>query len=294
MKHSLTLLLTGCVLACAQPQPAAAQEYKTQIKKEFTPNKAVNASVLTIYNVFGSIKVEGYGGDKVLFEIDEKITAKTEAALEEGKNEFKLDFMQGNDTIMAYIAEPYDSRPNRNWERNRDPWGENRKINYKYELTFTVKVPYGFNLNVSTVNNGDISVKDVAGSLRVRNVNGDISVINAKNGVMDIRTINGDVSVTHQALPSTDSKYYTLNGRLEVVYPANLSADLQFKSMNGSFYTDFPDVEMLPARVSKTQEKKSDGVVYKLNKSNDVRIGSGGKTYSFETLNGNIYIKKQS
>jgi hypothetical protein len=294
MKRLLTLLVTGCALACTQPQPAGAQEYKTQVKKEFTPTKAASSSVLSIYNIFGSIKVEGYAGDKVIFEIDQKISAKTESGLEEGKQEFKLEFMQGNDTIMAYIAEPYDSRPNRRWEKDRDPWGESRKINYKYELNFTVKVPYGFNLNVSTVNNGDVTVKDVSGSLRVHNVNGDISVSNAKSGAMDIRTVNGDVTVTHQALPSTDSKYYTLNGRLEVVYPANLAADLQFKSMNGSFYTDFPDAEIMPARVTKTQEKKSGGLVYKLNKSSDVRIGGGGKTYSFETLNGNIYIKKQS
>lgn len=64
--------------------------------------------------------------------------------------------------------------------------------------------------------------------------------------------------------------------------------------MNGEFYTDFQEVERLPARVTKVQEKKGDGIVYKLNAIPSVRFGKGGKIFKFETLNGNVYIKKQS
>lgn len=293
MKQTMTILL-GCLLTCALPQLLAAQEYTTHVTKEFTPNKAASASVLTIYNVFGPIKVEGYSGNKVILEIDEQLTAKTAEALEVAKKEFKLDFAQGNDTMMAWIAEPYDSRPNRNWDRDRDFWGERKKIDYRYKLSFTVKVPFDINLNISTVNDGDIEVKDVGGSLRVHNVNGPITVVNAKSGVMDIHTINGNLTVNHLAFPSTDASYYTLNGKLDVTYPANLSADLQFKSMNGGFYTDFPNAEMLPAKVIKSEEKRANGVTYKLTKNHDVRIGAGGRTYKFEILNGNVYIRKQS
>lgn len=290
MKRFITLLCAGCALCCAKPQPSNAQEYKTHVSKEFTPQKDASLTVLSIYNIFGSVKVEGYSGDKVLFEIDQKISAKNNDALEEGKKEFKLGFDQSGDTIMAYIAEPYDSRP----RRYRDFWDERRRIEYKYTLEFTVKVPFNMNLNVSTVNDGNVLVKDVSGSLRVHNVNGGITVINAKNKQTDIRTVNGDVTVNHLGVPPTESSYYTLNGRLEVTYPADLSADLQFKSMNGAFYTDFPEVQIMPGKVTKTEEKKADGTMYRLNKNSEVRLGNGGKTYHFETLNGNIYIKKQS
>jgi hypothetical protein len=69
---------------------------------------------------------------------------------------------------------------------------------------------------------------------------------------------------------------------------------MQFKSMNGTFYTDFPEVEALPATITKTEDKRNNGTVYKLNKNVQVRVGKGGKLFKFETLNGNIYIKKQS
>ncbi len=292
MKHMLTILLAGCALCCAQPQPAQAQEHKTHVSKEFSLQKAASSTVLSIYNIFGSIKVEGYAGDKILIEVDQKLTSKTEEGLEEGKKEFKLGFDQQADTITAYIEEPYDSRPKKEWERNN--WGNSRRIPYKYYLSFTVKVPFAMNLNISTVNDGDISVKDVTGSLNVHNVNGDIAIANAKGAAVKAYTVNGDVVVNHLVEPGTDAQYHTINGKLDITYPSSLSADLSFKSMNGSFYTDFPEVAMLPAKVTKTEEKKANGTLYKINKGTDVRIGTGGKSYRFETLNGNVYIKKQT
>jgi DUF4097 and DUF4098 domain-containing protein YvlB len=154
-------------------------------------------------------------------------------------------------------------------------------------------VPFNTSLDISTVNEGDIQVKDVTGSLRVNNVNGPITIKNAK-GVTRARTINGDVTVNYADLPPGESDYYTLNGTLSVTYPAALSADLQFKSMNGAFYTDFSNLEILPVRVTKNVEKSGARTVYKLNIDKQVRVGSGGKLFKFETMNGNIYIKKQS
>jgi hypothetical protein len=291
MKRLLTLLAAGCILSCAQPQPAAAQEFKTHVSKEFSLKKPASASTLCLYNISGNVKVEGYAGDKVLIEVDLRLTAKSEEYLEEGKKEFRLEFEDAVDTLTAYIAEPYDSRPNRQWRRN---WDNTRNIHYRYNLNFTVKVPYAMNLNVSTVNEGDVSVKDVTGSLSVHNVNGDIAIANAKDGAINASTVNGDVIVNHISAPPSEARYHTINGKLDITYPANLSADLSFKSMNGSFYTDFEEVAYLPIRVTKTEEKKASGTIYKLNKGTDVRIGNGGKSYRFETLNGNVYIKKQS
>jgi DUF4097 and DUF4098 domain-containing protein YvlB len=149
------------------------------------------------------------------------------------------------------------------------------------------------NVVVSTVNRGDIVVQDVAGSLDINNVNGPITIRNAK-GATKVRTINGDVTVNYLDVPSSASDYYTLNGELSVTYPASMSAICQFKSMNGSFYTDFSDVVVLPAQVEKNQERTGDGIRYKLNVAKQVKIGGGGKLFKFETMNGDIYVKKQS
>lgn len=288
MKYFAIPLLAGAVFCCTQA-PAQKLEHKEHVSKEFTISAGQAAkNVLAIYNINGFIKVEGYNGDKVVLEIDKTIRAKTQEGLDKGKSEFKLGIEQEADSIIAYIANPFDSRPNhsrRNWD--------GPKIKYDFELDFTVKVPYSLNLHVSTVNGGDINVNDVTGSLGVRNVNGAIKVVNAK-GPANMHTINGNVEVNYVSLPSGESDFKTLNGDVKISYPAALAVDCQFKTFNGDFYTDFPNVERLPVKVVKNAENRENKTVYKLSTETFIRIGSGGPTYKFETFNGNIYLKKQS
>ena len=288
MKGIFSPLFCGLALLCAAG--VQAQEFKEHISKEF-PVSAARAGMLAIYNLNGPVKVEGYAGDKVVVEIDELITADDSTDLQAGQHEFKLGIDQKSDSIMFYIAEPYDTRPHRRW-RDEDGWNT-RRPEYDIQLSFTVKIPYAMSLIASTVNHGDIMVKDVAGTLDLNNVNGPITIRNAR-GATKARTINGDVTVNYLDVPPAASDYYTLNGELSVTYPASMSAICQFKSMNGSFYTDFSDVEILPAQVVKNRQQTGDGIMYKLNVAKQVKIGSGGRLFKFETMNGDIYVKKQS
>lgn len=288
MKKEIVTLLMGLGIVCSVPK-ANAREFKEHISKEFTLTRDASASTLFIYNISGFIKVEGYAGNKVLLEMDKTITADEDKTLETGKKEFRLAFDERSDTIMAYIAEPYDSRPHRNWHYNDD----RTEIEYQYNVDFTVKVPFGMNLHISTVNDGIISVNNVSGVLYVNNVNAEITIKNAK-GTTYAHTVNGDVSVSYLTNPPEASSYNTINGNIRVSFQPDLSADLQFESMHGDFFTDFPSAVLLPATVTKVQEKRGEGTIYKLNASMSVRFGKGGKTFKFETLNGNVYIKKQS
>jgi hypothetical protein len=288
MKKAIVTLLMGIGIVCTTPG-APVREFKEHISKEFALSGDAANNTLFIYNISGFIKVEGYSGNKVVLEMDKTITADDDKTLETGKKEFKLAFNERTDTIMAYIAEPYDSRPHRSWNYNDD----RQEIEYQYNVDFTVRVPFGMNLHISTVNDGIITVNNVSGTLHVNNVNEEISIKNAR-GTTFAHTVNGDVTVNYLANPPEQSSYYTINGNIRISYLPDLSADLQFKSMHGDFYTDFPEVQVLPPSVTKVKEKNGNGTVYKLNTTTAVRFGKGGKTFKFETLNGNVYIKKQS
>ncbi len=88
-------------------------------------------------------------------DVDKRLTAKDKAVLEAGTKEFKLAFEQRGDSIIAYIAEPFDWRPN--WDAGRHNNGRNRddrRIVYDFTLDFTVKIPRQMNVVVSTVNRG--------------------------------------------------------------------------------------------------------------------------------------------
>jgi hypothetical protein len=280
MKNLIIPILAGVILSCAN-STAQENKFKENIHKEFTvsPN-----SLVAVHDLDGSIKVEGYDGDKVLIDINKVISAKNSQALEEGKRDTKLGFDQAGDSLIVYTAAPYDSRPH---TRN-----ENIRIEYNIHLDYTIKVPRNTSLRLSTINNGDILVENVNGVMKVNNINGKISLNNIK-AANDVHTINGDVTINYTSLPPDNAKYYTLNGNLNITYPADFSADCEFKSFQGEFFTDFENVEKLPSKISKTTEENKNGTTHKLNKASIIRIGSGGKTLKFETFNGNIYIKKQ-
>ena len=87
MKQLFNLLLAGTVSLCACTG-LPAQDVKEHVSKQFTVNAKNAGSVLAIYNIYGSIQVEGYDGDKVLLEIDQKISAKSQEDVQIGKQEF--------------------------------------------------------------------------------------------------------------------------------------------------------------------------------------------------------------
>jgi len=287
MKNLLLPLLAVLVLSCADPD-THAQEFKETMNKEFIVSQGAEAGILAIYNIFGSVKVEGYDGNKVVFEVHKTIKADNDTQLELGKNEFRFQIIQQHDSIIAYISEPFDSRPNRNVNRH-----DNREIEYGFQLDFVVKVPYEMNLNVTTVDKGDINVGRVSGDLYVQNVNGSVNMDRVK-GTTDAGTVNGDLIISYLSNPTEESSYRTINGDIKISCPSDLSADMQFKSMQGEFYTDFPDTEMLPDTIKKNKENEGKNTMYKLEKTTTVRFGSGGRLFRFETLNGSVFIKKQS
>ncbi|MFN8431720.1 MAG: hypothetical protein U0V04_17195 [Spirosomataceae bacterium] len=284
MKKLIMPFLTVLVFSCSNIS-GQKTKFEETINKEF---KVASNSVLAVYNINGSISVEGYNGDKVLIEVDKTISGKTSEILEEGLKEFKLEFEQKGDSVIVFIAEPWDSRPQvRHWNKKE------KKIHYDHNLNFRIKVPQNLNLDVSTINDGDITVNQVEGFMKVNNINGAITVNNAKNA-NEIHTINGDVNITYASLPPDNAKYYTLNGKLTVEFPEDLSADCSFKSFNGEFFTNFENIEKLPSKIQKIVNTNGNETTHKLNQGSKIRIGKGGKDLNFETFNGNIYIKKKS
>jgi DUF4097 and DUF4098 domain-containing protein YvlB len=89
--------------------------------------------------------------------------------------------------------------------------------------------------------------------------------------------------------PAAATAFKTVNGRIDVAFPSDLSADLAFKTMHGEIWTDF-DVE--PLAVAPTTEGKREGTryVFRSDQRSMVRVGRGGPTHSFETLNGDIEV----
>ncbi len=104
---------------------------------------------------------------------------------------------------------------------------------------FTVRVPEGVRLNLSTVNGG-VEVDGVATEVVASTVNGGLR---ARGVVGPVRasTVNGSI---HVAMSSRDNggdlEYSTVNGAITVEVPTNFGAQFDLSTVNGRVSTDFP------------------------------------------------------
>ncbi len=295
------LLLTVCALI---PGVIMAQSFQEKITKELQFEKKTQATLMVL-NIDGFIRIEGYSGDKVIVEANKQIYAKTNERLERGKADIQLGVVDLADTIILYVQGVCDefgkARSKRNYNNHRryGGWGYNWNNNcqgcdndktYQWDMDFTIKVPQGVNVLASTINNGDVELKNIAGYSGAENINGSIKLENISGPATYASTINGDVDVEYSKNPNGECRYYSLNGDVNVLFVKGLAANVGFESFNGDLYTNVNNLESLPSEMLKSDKGK--GVSYKLGGSR-FKIGAGGPFLDFETFNGNAYIKEK-
>ena len=275
---------------------ATAQTHTDSITSEFSFEKKTGGNALVIANLFGSVKVEGYPGDKVRVKATRIIHAKNQARLEKGMAELRTALIDRADTLIVYVNDGcHQFGKNNGRHHDGKGWGYQSLSNddchaeYDYRIDFVVQVPHAANLVISTINDGDLHIQNMDGVVKASNINGSIRLLNLKSPA-DARTINGDVDVEYAQNPGDACRFYTLNGDINAVFPSGLSADLAFESFNGSFYTNIAQLENLPLRVQKTTA--GNGLRYKIN-GNRYQVGRGGPLLDFETFNGNVYLKEK-
>lgn len=297
MKQQLVLIIL-CLLAA----PGLAQVHTEKITREIGFEKKGPANALMIFNINGDVKVSGYEGDKILIEVEKVIKGKTDARLEKGKAAVQLGLIDRADTIMLFVEGACHTFGKQNRQRQgsrRNGWGYDwdnccgrsndcNRQEFDYEMNFTVKVPMNINVSASTINNGDIVLENVKGSLLADNVNGSIA-LKKISGPTYASTINGDVDLDFIKNPIGECRFYTLNGDINANFVKGLGAEVAFESFNGSFYTNIDKMETLPATI---KEAKGDGIKYKIG-GNRYKVGAGGALLDFETFNGDAYLKEK-
>jgi DUF4097 and DUF4098 domain-containing protein YvlB len=278
---------------------AQGQSHTEKISQEITFEKKSDSNTLIISNINGDVKVSGYDGDKVIVEVNKWVGGKTSSRLEKGKSELQLGVLDRADTIILYVkngCNSFGKGPERNRNGWNSGWGYNWNCNsgqcdtdYDYKMDFTVKVPKNIHVMLSTINDGNISVEQVAGSIKANNINGSIQLSNLMREA-NASTINGDVDIDYSSNPSKDCRFYSLNGDINALFQKGLTANLSFESFNGEFYTNIDQISQLPAMVEKAEKEK--GVRYKVS-GNRYQIGKGGPLLDFETFNGDVYLKEK-
>jgi DUF4097 and DUF4098 domain-containing protein YvlB len=278
---ALSLALSVFTLTAASHRDYKAEE-REAIHHTFTKDTS-----LDIDNVNGSITVTGDSGNTIRVDGEKIIRAIDQEEVQRAKREVVLDVNEKDGIAQLYPNGPF--RDNSHASENHG-FHDNRDRQYEVTYNFVVHVPRATALRLHTVNGG-IRADDTAGRFDLKNINGGIAMNNtAGSGSAD--ALNGATVVKFRENPKADSFFKSFNGKVDVTFQPALSADLRLKTFNGHAYTDF-DVTALPTP-AEPGERKNGRFVYKSDKYNAMRVGSGGPELRFETFNGDIHIQKQS
>ena len=265
------------------------QEHKKETRISDEIRTDGRQKTIIIDNIFGEIHVTGNTSNAITYNVLKKVEGETASDLQKGWNEVQLKVIDRNDSIIFYLDAPYmcskwnGCRENGSWFRNKD--------DYDFVFDFELKIPENANLDVQTVNLGDISITGISGKISAHNVNGHV-LIKEASLVESANTVNGDVDIYFANNPSLDGSFKTINGSINLYCTQQMNARVKAKSMNGSLYTAFDYVTSKP-QLTKSIKSRGESTVYKLDESFGIEIGQNGPLLSFETLNGNIYLKRQ-
>ena len=245
---------------------------------ETIPVSANEPLVVIVKNIIGPIRVTGHDANRVEMHATETVRGDLQADIERARAEMQLrtETEPGRVAFRVRNIDGDSGRRNSNWD--------NYSIAYDIEL----RVPRGATLEISTVNDGDVTVEDVNGEFDLKNVNGAVRLVRAGGGG-SIHTVNGDVDASFARSPSEATSFHTVNGEVDVTFPANLSAELAFHTLQGDVFTDF-DVESLSAPPEVRRDRGR--YVMNTNRNSAFRVGTGGERHTFNTLNGDILVRK--
>lgn len=162
-----------------------------------------------------------------------------------------------------------------------------------HQVSFNISVPRNFSLQLSTVNGGDIVVKNINGDMELSNVNGAVRLTDV-SGAASVSTVNGGITATFDRInPDKPMAFSNLNGDIDVTLPAGAAISAKMKSEWGEVFTDF---EMNINRAGRDPvQKTSDSGTYRVSVNNWIygEINGGGPEYLFKSMRGDIYIRKK-
>ena len=228
-----------------------------------------------------------------------------------------VSLVQGSITVrgsnrkdVLVVARPETDRPSRRY--NPDATGMRRipqtagfritedgnriKVgsdNPNRSITFVIEAPARTNLQLSTVNGGEILVENIEGELTVSNTNGGITLNNVA-GTVNAGTTNGSVRATLTRVTAEQQMAFTsLNGAVDVTLPPTTKANLRMRSDNGDVYSDF-EVQLAASAPPVVQESRGSNGRYRISRNRSIvgAINGGGPEFELRTFNSNVYVRK--
>lgn len=248
------------------------EHQKETITKEFPFNANDNNNLFMVGNITGKIDVQGYKGKTIKVEIEYSVSAINSKELQKGLNETKVKFYENNNKVYCYLDSPYFEFNKKTGSYKSKNNNHKQDFTYRYEVHYTVKVPFQTNLDLNTINGGKIIVNDVkAKTIDINHISGSI-VLNNIAGITNAKTISGSIDASFVETPKKDCAFYSVSGSLRTSFPENLNATVNYNLFSGSFKTNY-------------ETKKGNNKHQKI-------IGNGLINIEYASVSGSVQVNK--
>ena len=158
-------------------------------------------------------------------------------------------------------------------------------------ITIVARVPRRATLDLSTVNEGEIIVRDIVGDLELKNINGPITASNITGSVI-AESVNNPIAVGLAGVATgAATSLSSLNGDITLTLPANAKAELHLDTSRGEMLSDF-ELDVKPSKPRIERNESRGGVSVRMEDVVVATVNGGGPVIRVKTLNGTIKIAK--
>lgn len=256
--------------------------------------------VVEVDTMRGSITVKAYQGKEVIVEarvrekaVSGEIESAVDRAVRDAREEIERKARTGKadqDTAGMKLIQAATSgltveEANNVVSVDVESW--------KMAVDLVVQVPATCSLKLSNQMGGTISVTGVSGDFEVENMNGAID-LQGVSGTVVADTMNGEIKVTFTRInQDKPMSFSTMNGDIDITLPADAKASFKLKSDRGNIYSDF-DMNVRETSQKQEEDKRKEGGKYRITfeKTISGTINGGGVELTFNTFQGDIYIRK--
>ncbi len=263
------------------PKKDGGKVHTETITREFDLGN-VNSSIeklLTVHNVTGEIKVDGYDGNTVKVMVEKTIRANNDKDLRDGIREIQLGASEANDGLFLYLDAPFTTVDESSQDFELENCGGKNCHYYQYSMSYHIQVPRAMSLELSSINGGDIVVNETRSkSIIARHVSNSIYMRDV-TGVKEVFTISGKIDVSLLENPSTSTSFISTSGSVTVdVVDRDFGAEVAYSSISGKLISSFP-----------AKKKGREGS--SLGSRGTAIVGNGGPYMELRSISGNLVIK---
>lgn len=272
-KLRMALLLAGLSSSAASAAPVVEE-------REWAETFDVGqAAAVSVANVWGNVTVEPGRSDRIELAIRSIRRADDQVSFDRSLEQIPLRIGQDGDEVALRVGRDWDD-----W-RTRE-----RCRGCELRLDILVKVPRNASIDVRTVNDGDVVVRDIDGVVTASNVNGSVRTTGLSRCEF-IETINGDLEVSFGSAPAMDCHLETLNGDIELNMAQDANVSFAVDLVNGKIRSEMDITpSAVPATVKRTTRDGRNH--YEIEQAAGFDMGRGGKTLTLKSLNGDVLIER--